>query len=430
MNPDKSNLLDMDAAGLAAFFTRMGETSGRVKMRAHQIMHWVHQQGVSDFSLMTDVAKVMRTKLSDAACIHPPALVRDHVSEDGTRKFLFDVGNGNAVETVFIPEERRGTLCISSQAGCALDCAFCSTGKQGFNRNLNVAEIIGQLWQASRLLEIHQEPSQEDERIISNVVMMGMGEPLANLDHVIAALRLMLDDHAYGLSRRRVTVSTSGIVPGMDRLRDECPVALAVSLHAPNDALRDRLVPINRKYPLVELMAACRRYLDKAPRDFVTFEYVMLNGVNDRDADARELLRLVHDVPCKFNLIPFNPFPNSEFRCSSSSRIRQFSDILMQAGIVTTTRKTRGDDIDAACGQLAGQVSDRTKRKQLTTSTTSTASTTSTNPVKPVWDATQASFSHDGSSERTGSVATHCDSLTASTAPIRILRKDQKSCQG
>ncbi len=409
MNPEKSNLLDMDAAGLAAFFTHLGETPGREKMRARQIMHWLHQEGVSDFSLMTDVAKAMRTKLSDAACIQPPALVRDHISEDGTRKFLFDVGSGNAIETVFIPEERRGTLCVSSQAGCALDCAFCSTGKQGFNRNLSVAEIIGQLWQASRLLDVHQDIAHEDERIISNVVMMGMGEPLANLENVIAALHLMLDDHAYGLSRRRVTVSTSGIVPGMDRLRDECPVALAVSLHASNDALRDRLVPINRKYPLIELMAACRRYLDKAPRDFVTFEYVMLDGVNDRDADARELLRLVKEVPCKFNLIPFNPFPNSGFRCSSASRIRHFSDILMQADIVTTTRKTRGNDIDAACGQLAGQVRDRTKR------------TLQTAQTYPSYD--------DSSTARTISARVN-HSHTSSTAPIRIVRKEPKSCQG
>jgi 23S rRNA (adenine2503-C2)-methyltransferase len=280
------------------------------------------------------------------------------VSEDGTRKWLLDVGNGNAIESVFIPETNRGTLCISSQAGCALDCSFCSTGKQGFNRNLTTAEIIGQLWLANRLLGA----TADGERVISNVVMMGMGEPLANLENVVTALRLMLDDHAYGLSRRRVTVSTSGIVPAMDRLREECPVALAVSLHAPNDALRDELVPINRKYPLRELLAACQRYLTAAPRDFVTFEYVMLDGVNDSDAHARELVAIAHDVPCKYNLIPFNPFPKSPYRRSPAERIRRFAGILQDAGIVATTRKTRGDDVDAACGQLAGQVLDKTRR--------------------------------------------------------------------
>ena len=284
--------------------------------------------------------------------------VRDSISTDGTRKWLLDVGNANAVETVFIPETNRGTLCISSQAGCALDCAFCSTGKQGFNRNLSAAEIIGQLWLANRMLGANGD----GERVISNVVMMGMGEPLANFDNVVSALNLMLDDNAYGLSRRRVTVSTSGIVPAMDRLRDACPTALAVSLHASNDALRDKLVPINQKYPLRELMAACRRYLERAPRDFITFEYVMLDGVNDSDAHARELVALTRDVPCKFNLIPFNPFPNSGFDRSPAPRIKRFAEILIDAGIVTTTRKTRGDDVDAACGQLAGQVTDKTRR--------------------------------------------------------------------
>ena len=262
---------------------------------------------------------------------------------------------------MFIPETGRGTLCISSQAGCALDCAFCSTGKQGFNRNLSAAEIIGQLWLANRLLGA----APDGERVVSNVVMMGMGEPLANLDNVIVALRLMLDDHAYGLSRRRVTVSTSGIVPAMDRLREACPVALAVSLHAPNDALRDQLVPINRKYPLRELLAACNRYLTAAPRDFVTFEYVMLDGVNDDDEHARDLVAIAREVSCKYNLIPFNPFPNSPFRRSPAERIRRFAGILQDAGIVATTRKTRGDDVDAACGQLAGQVQDKTRRTRL-----------------------------------------------------------------
>ncbi len=348
------NLLDFDAAGLTAFFAEQGEKP----FRARQVLRWMHRFGQGDFDAMTDIAKSLREKLKNVATIVPPAIVSDRRSDDGTRKFLFDVGNGNAIETVFIPEDDRGTLCVSTQAGCALDCAFCSTGKQGFNRNLTVAEIIGQLWQANRALGA--DPA--GERIISNVVLMGMGEPLANFENSVTALRLMLDDNAYGLSRRRVTVSTSGLVPVMDRLRDECPVALAVSLHAPNDALRDELVPINRKYPLHELMAACQRYLEKAPRDFVTFEYVMLDGVNDSDDHARQLLALTRDVPCKFNLIPFNPFPGSPFRRTPSPRIRRFTEMLMNAGVVTTTRKTRGDDIDAACGQLAGQVRDKTRR--------------------------------------------------------------------
>ncbi len=359
------NLLDFDVDGLVAWFAERGEKP----FRARQVMRWMHREGSDDFERMTDVAKSLRAKLREQACVRAPEPIRDSVSADGTRKWLLDVGNGNAVETVFIPETSRGTLCVSSQAGCALDCAFCSTGKQGFNRNLTAGEIIGQLWLANRLLGAAREAAPELEageadngRIISNVVMMGMGEPLANFDNVVTALRLMLDDHAYGLSRRRVTVSTSGIVPAIDRLRDECPVALAVSLHASNDALRDRLVPINQKYPLHELMAACRRYLERAPRDFITFEYVMLDGVNDQDAHARELLALVRDVPCKFNLIPFNPFPNSEFRRSPTERIRRFAGILSDAGIVTTTRKTRGEDVDAACGQLAGQVLDKTRR--------------------------------------------------------------------
>ena len=361
----KVNLLDFDVDGLVAWFAGLGEKP----FRARQVMRWMHYEGCDDFDAMTDVAKSLRAKLKDIAVIRPPVPVRDSISADGTRKWLLDVGNANAVETVFIPETNRGTLCVSSQAGCALDCAFCSTGKQGFNRNLSAAEIIGQLWLANKLLGAARDEAQDLEagekdngRIISNVVMMGMGEPLANFDNVVTALRLMLDDHAYGLSRRRVTVSTSGIVPAMDRLREECPVALAVSLHASNDALRDRLVPINQKYPLRELMAACQRYLERAPRDFVTFEYVMLDGVNDSDAHAHELVALVRDTPCKFNLIPFNPFPNSGFLRSPAERIRRFASILIDAGIVTTTRKTRGDDVDAACGQLAGQVQDKTRR--------------------------------------------------------------------
>jgi 23S rRNA (adenine2503-C2)-methyltransferase len=352
------NLLDFDADGLTAWFAQQGEKP----FRARQVLRWMHQRGESDFNAMTDVAKSLREKLAVTATVSPPPTISDKLSDDGTRKFLFDVGNRNAVETVFIPEDDRGTLCVSSQAGCALECAFCSTGRQGFNRNLSTAEIMGQLWQANRALKQGLEPGKSDERIISNVVLMGMGEPLANFDNLVPALRLMLDDNAYGLSRRRVTVSTSGIVPAMDRLAEACPVALAVSLHAPTDGLRDKLVPINRKYPLAELMAACQRYLVHAPRDFITFEYVMLDGVNDSDADARALLHLVRDVPCKFNLIPFNPFPASGFHRSPAEQVRRFASILINGGIVTTTRKTRGDDIDAACGQLAGKVQDKSRR--------------------------------------------------------------------
>lgn len=348
------NLLDCDAAGMAAIFAALGEKP----FRARQVLRWIHRCGQSDFDAMSDLAKTLREKLREEASVMPPALLSDKLSDDGTRKFLFDVGGGNAIETVFIPEDDRGTLCVSTQAGCALDCSFCSTGKQGFSRNLTVAEIIGQLWQAERAIGI--EPN--GERSISNVVLMGMGEPLANFENTVAALRLMLDDNAYGLSRRRVTVSTSGLVPAMDRLGEECPVALAVSLHAPNDRLRDELVPINRKYPLRELIAACNRYLPHAPRDFVTFEYVMLDGVNDSVEQAGELLALTRQVPCKINLIPFNPFPGSHYRRSPSQRTRRFAEILFNAGVVTTTRKTRGGDIAAACGQLAGQVVDRTRR--------------------------------------------------------------------
>ncbi len=350
----KQNLLDFDAHALTAYFTAMGEKP----FRARQLMRWIYKEGESDFVAMTNIAASLRNRLTQAAVITAPNVLREELSEDGTRKWLLNMGTGNAVEAVYIPEETRGTLCISSQAGCALDCSFCSTGKQGFNRNLSVAEIIGQLWWANHQVGKNAEGLWQ----ISNVVMMGMGEPLLNFDNTVSALRLMLDDHGYGLSRRRVTVSTSGIVPAMDRLRDECPVALAVSLHAPNDKLRDELVPINQKYPLKELLAACLRYLEKAPRDFITFEYVMLDGVNDSVQHAHELVRRVSDVPCKFNLIPFNPFPQSPYKRSKPEAIQRFRDVLMQAGIVTTTRKTRGDDIAAACGQLAGQVQDKTKR--------------------------------------------------------------------
>jgi 23S rRNA (adenine2503-C2)-methyltransferase len=352
----KENLLGLDADGLARFFESLGEKP----FRARQALRWIHQLGESDFTAMSDLSRALRDKLSQSACVEAPQIVGDTPAEDGTRKWLVKVDGANAVESVFIPETGRATLCVSSQAGCVLDCSFCATGKQGFNRNLTTAEIVGQLWVANRELG---NPSRS-QRIISNVVFMGMGEPMLNLDNVIPALRLMLDDNAYGLSRRRVTVSTSGVIPGMDRLRDECPVALAVSLHAANDRLRDELVPINRKYPLRELIAACNRYLEKAPRDFVTFEYVMLEGVNDSEAHAREAAALAKRVRCKYNLIPFNPFAQSGYRRSSPERIRRFAEILQRAGITVTTRKTRGDDIAAACGQLAGDVADRTRRSR------------------------------------------------------------------
>ena len=356
------NLLDFDQAAMTAFFAERGEKP----FRARQTLRWIHHRLAGRVDEMTDLAKATREALARDAEIRAPGVVRDSTAADGTRKWLLDVGGANAIEAVYIPEDDRGTLCISSQAGCALDCAFCSTGKQGFNRNLSVAEIIGQLWHANRTLlaEGVTAPWVEHGRHpITNVVMMGMGEPLANFDNVVAAMRIMQDDNAYGLSRRRITLSTAGVVPAIDRLRDECPVALAVSLHAPTDALRDRLVPINRKYPLNELLAACLRYIEKAPRDFVTFEYVMLEGVNDTQQHAHELVVLTRDIPCKFNLIPFNPFPNTEFRTSPRAHILAFQKTLQDTGIVATIRRTRGEDIDAACGQLAGQVQDRTKRR-------------------------------------------------------------------
>jgi 23S rRNA (adenine2503-C2)-methyltransferase len=348
------NLLNFDAQQMADWFAGQGEKP----FRARQVLRWIHKMGESEFTAMTDIANSLREKLQQQACITAPVVQREELSTDGTRKWLLNVGTGNAVETVYIPEDDRGTLCVSTQAGCALDCAFCATGKQGFNRNLSAAEIVGQLWWANR--EIGKDANNNWP--ITNVVFMGMGEPLLNYVNTVTALRLMLDDNAYGLSRRKVTLSTSGIVPAMDRLREDCPVALAVSLHASNDALRDKLVPVNQKYPLRELLAACNRYLESAPRDFITFEYIMLDGVNDSEKHARELVTLVRDVPCKFNLIPFNPIPQAPYQRSNSEAIRRFRDVLMQADIVTTIRKTRGDDIAGACGQLAGQVLDKTKR--------------------------------------------------------------------
>ena len=357
-----TNLLDLDLEGMVGFCAALGEK----RFRAVQLFRWIHQKGAQDFADMTDLAKSLRSKLPDLCHIERLNVLSRQDSADGTIKWLFDVGDGNAVETVFIPEDDRGTLCISSQAGCAVGCRFCSTGHQGFSRNLTTGEIVAQLWQAEHFLRAHLGRS---DRVVTNVVMMGMGEPLQNYAALVPALRVMLDDHAYGLSRRRVTVSTSGVVPMMDRLAQDCPVALAVSLHAPNDTLRDELVPLNRKYPLGELLDACLRYLPAAPRDFITFEYCMLDGVNDQPEHARQLLALLrqhqgHGVPCKINLIPFNPFPDSGLTCSPRSRVQQFARLLNDGGIVTTIRKTRGDDIDAACGQLAGDVLDRTNAAQ------------------------------------------------------------------
>jgi 23S rRNA (adenine2503-C2)-methyltransferase len=353
------NLLEHDLESLAAFFERLGEK----RFRAVQLFRWIHQRGCANFEDMSDLAKSLREKLKGVAHVKAMEVISQHISADGTIKWLFDVGAGNAVETVFIPEDDRGTLCLSTQAGCAMGCRFCSTGHQGFSRNLTTGEIIAQLWFAEHFLRKHLK---RDDRVISNTVMMGMGEPLQNYAALIPALRMMLDDHGYGLSRRRVTVSTSGLVKKMDLLGIECPVALAVSLHAPNNALRDYLVPLNIKHPLEELMPTCVSYLAHAPRDFITFEYCMLDAVNDSDAQALELVELIkcygHSVSwCKFNLIPFNPFPASGLHRSKPERIQGFAKILSEAGITTTIRKTRGDDIDAACGQLAGDVVDRTR---------------------------------------------------------------------
>lgn len=355
---EKINLLDLDAEGICAWCASIGQKP----FRATQLARWIHRYCCDDFDAMTNLAKEFRARLKDLAYIKAPSIIREHKSADGTRKWLFDVGNGNAVEAVFIPEDDRGTLCISTQAGCAMGCLFCSTGKQGFNRNLTTGEIVGQLWTAERELRREAGITDPNDRVISNVVLMGMGEPLQNLDNVIPALRIFLDDNGYGLSRRRVTVSTSGLVRQMDKLGEAVPVALAVSLHAPDDALRDKLMPVNKKHPLEELLAACRRYLKVAPRDFITFEYLLLGGINDAPEQARALVKLVKTVPCKFNLIPFNPFPDSDLKQPEREKVLAFAKILNDAGIVTTVRKTRGDDIAAACGQLAGEVRDRTRR--------------------------------------------------------------------
>jgi len=385
----KTNLLDFDRAQLAEFFKGIGENA----FRAQQLFKWIHQRGIVDFDLMTDLSRSLRSKLRELAAIHVPEFESQSRSDDGTLKWLFPIDNANSVESVFIPEKGRGTLCVSSQAGCALECVFCATGREGFNRNLKVSEIIGQLWLAqNRFPEADLAGARLDgsapSRTVSNVVLMGMGEPLTNYDNVVRAVRIMLDDFAYGLSRRRVTVSTSGIVPNIDRLREDCPVSLAVSLHAPNDELRSEIVPINKKYPIAELMEACKRYTDSSqgnavsgekwqrrgsPRDFVTFEYIMLSGINDQLEHARELIHTTRGVPCKFNLIPFNPFKESGFDRSSDKTVEQFQKILIDAGLVTTVRKTRGDDIAGACGQLAGQVKNRRTPRGRSSRSVSTA---------------------------------------------------------
>lgn len=351
----KINLLDLDRPGLLAFFAELGEKP----FRASQVIKWIYQNGLNDFDAMTNLSKSLREQLKERAEIRVPEIVTEQRSSDGTIKWLLRVDSGNCIESVFIPEADRATLCISSQVGCALECSFCSTAQQGFNRNLSVAEIIGQLWIANRQMNVTPQPHQ---RVISNVVLMGMGEPLLNFDNVVKAMSLMMDDDGYGLSKRRVTLSTSGVIPAMDRLKEVSDVSLAVSLHAPTDELRNQLVPLNRKYPIAELLAACRRYVEDGPKRRVTFEYVMLDGINDSPEQARALVKLLKNVPAKVNLIPFNPFPGTNYRTSSLLRINTFREILMTAGLITVTRKTRGDDIDAACGQLAGQVKDRTKR--------------------------------------------------------------------
>ena len=352
------NLLDYDRPSLEAHLSAQGEKS----FRASQIIRWLHREGVTDFDAMTNLSKVMRESLKTSARITVPEILSEQESADGTHKWLLRVDERNSVETVFIPEKDRGTLCVSSQVGCALDCSFCSTGRQGFNRNLGVAEIIGQLWLANQRLP----RTSHDRHAVSNVVFMGMGEPLLNYDNVISAINLMLDNNAYNLARRRVTVSTSGLVPQMDALAADSRAALAVSLHAPNDELRDELVPINRSYPLAELMAACKRFAATREDEYITFEYVMLDGVNDQPGHARQLVKLLNGVPSKVNLIPFNRFPGTDYRCTPLEKINQFREILIESGLVTVTRKTRGDDIDAACGQLVGKVLPKGRRHQTT----------------------------------------------------------------
>lgn len=366
-----TNLLGLDRAGLEAFFESIGEK----KFRATQVMKWIHQLGVTDFQEMNNLSKALRNQLAETCCVQNLHIVKDQISSDGTRKWLLQLHDGNHIEAVFIPEDDRGTLCVSSQVGCALDCSFCSTGRQGFNRNLSTDEIISQVWIAAHLLEeekklcagMHGNRAMQEQlptgRKITNVVMMGMGEPLLNFDNTVTAVRIMMDDFAYGLSKRRVTVSTAGVVPAMDRLGDTLDMRLAVSLHATNDTLRDELVPVNKKYPLQELMAACRRFIDKQnTRSRITFEYVMLDGINDQPEHARELIHLLKGIPTLMNLIPFNPFEGSGYRTSSKNAVNRFREILHASGMTTVVRKTRGEDIDAACGQLAGKIEDKSRR--------------------------------------------------------------------
>jgi len=348
----KINLLDFDRKGMQAFFVEIGEKP----FRATQLIKWIYQEGEHDFDRMTNLSKSLRAYLTEHCCIVAPEIIFEQVASDGTRKWVIEMGGGNKVEAVYIPEENRATLCVSSQVGCALACTFCSTAQQGFNRNLTTAEIIGQLMAANARVG--------EQGRVTNVVMMGMGEPLLNFDNVVPAMNLMTEDFAFGLSKRRVTISTSGVVPAMYRLTEVCDISMAVSLHAPTDAVRDILVPINQKYPLQELMAACKKYIESSPRGFITFEYVMLEGINDSLADARALVKLLKHVPSKMNLIPFNPFPNTQYTCSSKEAIERFRDVLYKAGIVTTIRKTRGEDIDAACGQLVGKVQDKSRRAE------------------------------------------------------------------
>ena len=356
----KTNLFDLDRAGLSAFFAKLGEKP----FRASQVLKWIHQRGVLDFTAMTDLSKALRQRLSETAYVATPKLITEQLSEDGTRKWLFALDGGNAIETVFIPEKQRGTLCISSQIGCALACRFCATGHQGFNRNLSTGEIIAQLWLAEQ--QLRQEQNQDHhQRMISNVVFMGMGEPLLNFDNLIRVLDIMQDDFAYGLSRRRVTVSTAGVVPAILRLKAAAPVSLAVSLHATNDTLRDKIVPLNQKYPIKALLAACRDYVNGGEqRRHITFEYILIDHVNDSTDEAQQLVKMLRDLPAKINLIPFNPFPESDYQRPSKARIDRFRDVLVKAGLVTVTRKVRGDDIAAACGQLAGEVNDKSRRPQ------------------------------------------------------------------
>ncbi len=348
------NLMNLDRHGLEDYFESIGEK----RYRAHQLLKWIYHHGVTDFLGMTDVGKKLRAKLEATAVIRPPKVLFQKVSSDGTTKWLIELDGGNAVETVYIPEPTRGTLCVSSQVGCSLNCTFCSTATQGFNRNLSTAEIIGQVWVAARALG----HDAKDNRRLTNVVMMGMGEPLLNFDNVVPAMNLMRDDFAFGLANKRVTLSTAGLVPGIDKLSEVCDVSLAVSLHAPTDELREQLVPLNKKYPIAELMAACQRYLETRPRANVTFEYTLMKGINDRPEHARGLVKLLRRLPSKLNLIPFNPFPGTRYERSDEETIRQFQTIVMEAGLIATVRRTRGDDIDAACGQLVGTVLDRTRR--------------------------------------------------------------------